>query len=226
MCGCAQCVLQLSPATPCDQGMTAFAALTFVAFTILAVLAAWVLTALYSSHRLAQFINSPYEARWSRGLFVVPLRFGRKLWFSALMSVWPFSDPSRSDQLALVIFVSIVILLTLQLWLRPYADTRDNTLEVACLLLLMYGYFVSVLAGASGTTDTSVKVLQALLLSYGLARWAQSRMTSPAASEQDAQSAHAQGRARASSFGSGTASELTIELLAMEDRAELSASHS
>jgi hypothetical protein len=58
-----------------------------------------------------------------------------------------------------------------QLALRPYVDPRDNRLEVACLLLLLYGYFVSVLPSASSVMDATVSAAQMLLVSYAVYRW-------------------------------------------------------
>jgi hypothetical protein len=54
---------------------------------------------------------------------------------------------------------------------------------VACLLLLLYGYFVSVLPRASSGMDASVFALQAALVVYGAQRWLRHRLAkAPAAS--------------------------------------------
>jgi hypothetical protein len=80
--------------------------------------------------------------------------------------------------LALLVFASLLVLLALALWLRPYADARDNQLEVACLLLLMYGYFASVLPESSVDASILVFALQAALLVYGAQRWLRQRLHS------------------------------------------------
>jgi hypothetical protein len=178
--------LQLSPSTPCDGGMTAFAALTFTVFTAGLFLATWVTAWLDGQHPLAAYFMRPYAAtHWARWLWAVPHRFGRKLWFALLMAAWPFSSGTSPTALAVVVFVSLIALLALALWLQPYTQPRDNQLEVACLLLLLYGYFVSVLSGSSVVVDASVAVLQGLLLAYGARRWLRERFGSasgPAAS--------------------------------------------
>jgi hypothetical protein len=182
MTRCVQCVLQLSPSTPCDDGMTAFAALTFVAFTCSFFLGAAALVWWHSDHPLADFFTRPYARdgrRW-RWLWAVPHRFARKLWFALIVAAWPFSDTERAASLALLVFASLLALLALALWLRPYADPRDNQLEVACLLLLLYGYFVSVLPGSSTGMDASVTVLQVALVVYGTHRWLRQRLSSGA----------------------------------------------
>jgi hypothetical protein len=103
----------------------------------------------------------------------------RKLWFALLMAAWPFSQTDRGGVLALLVFVSLIAMLALALWLRPYADPRDNQLEVACLMLLLelYGYFVSVLPGTSHGMSASVTTLQVALLAYGAQRWLRQRLT-------------------------------------------------
>jgi hypothetical protein len=63
-----------------------------------------------------------------------------------------------------------------QLWLRPYTHTSDNNLEAACVLLLLYGYFVSVLPGSSVARDVSVVVLEAAVIVYGVRRWLVQRL--------------------------------------------------
>jgi hypothetical protein len=185
--------------------MTVFAAFTLAAFTVAAPLAAWRLLTVGSDQPLTRFLLLPYRISWARWMWVVPLRFGRKLYFAALMSAWNFADPSTADQLALVIFVSLIVLLLVQLLLSPYKDPRDNYLEVACLLLLLYGYFVSVLPGASTGMSTSVVVLQVLLVVYGAFRWARRRLNA---------------RRAASRNGTRTvsASALSVELLSSEYR--------
>jgi hypothetical protein len=155
--------------------MTAFASLTLVLFTIALPLAAWVLLKRNAEHPLGSFLLQPYKGE-RRGLWVVPLRFGRKLWFAALTSAWDFSDPTTSGQLALAVFISLLIMLSVQLRLRPYADPRDNSLEVSCLLLLAYGYFVSVLPGATVAMDVSVGALQVVLLGYAVHRWGRQQL--------------------------------------------------
>jgi hypothetical protein len=175
-----QCVLQLSPSTACDGSMSAFAALTFAVHTCGFFLGSAVLAWWHSDHPLVGFFTRPYARtgrRW-RWLWVVPHRFARKLWFALLLAGWPFSDPGRSSSLALLVFASLLAQLALSLWLRPYADTCDNQLEVACLLLLAYGYFVSVLPGSSSGMDASVTALQAALVVYGAQRWLRQRLSS------------------------------------------------
>jgi hypothetical protein len=169
-----QCVLQLAPDTLCSAGMTAFAAVTLAAFAVGAPLAVWVLLARNSMHPMAAHVVQPYSG-WARWLWAVPLRFGRKLWFAALLGAWDFSDPSRAGQLALVIFASLLVMLIVQLYGAFYAEARDNGLEVACLLLLLYGYFVSTLPDASDAMLASVTTLQVALVGYGLYCWGRDR---------------------------------------------------
>ncbi len=193
---CAQCVLQLSPSTPCDGGITAFAAVTFAVFTVGFFAGAWALALQNAEHPLVRYLTSPYSAvRLSRQRWAVPHRVGRKLWFALLMSAWPFSDTSTSAALAVVIFVSLIVLLAAGerrcprrrrrhkrlpvregVWLQPYTDPRDNQLEVACTLLLLFGYFVSVLPGSSAAMGTCVTILQCLLIGYCVQRWLQQRL--------------------------------------------------
>ncbi len=173
----AQCVLQLSPSTACDGGMTAFAALTFAVFTCGFFLGAAALAWWHSDHPLVGFFTRPYARdgrRW-RWLWAVPHRFARKLWFALLIAGWPFSDTKRAASLALLVFASLLALLALAVWLRPYADPRDNRLEMACLLLLLYGNFVSVLPESSAGMSASVTVLQVVLLVHGAHRWLRQR---------------------------------------------------
>jgi hypothetical protein len=158
--------------------MTAFAALTFAVFTCGFFIGAAVLAGWHSEHALVGYFTRPYARggrRW-RWLWAVPHRFARKLWFALLIAAWPFSDTERAASLALLVFASLLVLLALALWLRPYADARDNQLEVACLLLLLYGYFVSVLPGSSSAMDASVSALQLALLVYGAQRWLRHRL--------------------------------------------------
>ncbi len=151
--------------------MTAFAALTFAVFIVGFFAVAWALAWLDGAHPLVQHFTRPYaETHWARWLWAVPHSFGRKLWFALLISAWPFSATSASASLALVVFASLGALLVLQVWLQPYAEPRDNRLELACVLLLAYGYFVSVLPGSSPAMDGSVTALQALLLVSGAHR--------------------------------------------------------
>jgi hypothetical protein len=169
--------------------MTALAALTFAVFTCGFFLGAAALASWYSDHALVVFFTQPY-ARAGRGwrwLWAVPHRFARKLWFALLMAAWPFSAAERAASLALLVFVSLLVLLALALRLRPYADPRDNQLEVACLLLLMYGYFVSALPGSSAGMGASVTVLQVALLLYGAQRWLRQRLAQrPSSAHADA----------------------------------------
>jgi hypothetical protein len=170
----AQCVLQLAPNISCDAGMAAFAALTFAAFVLGLFAASWALAWADAdgSHPLALYITWPYaDARCSRRMWAAPHRFGQKLWFALLTSAWRYTDAASSAALALLVFVSLIALLALQLYVRPYQAAVDNRLQVACLLLLMYGYFVSVLPGSSVAVDASVTVLQCLLAGHAVARW-------------------------------------------------------
>jgi hypothetical protein len=153
--------------------MVVFAAATFVVFSVGVLLIAWRLVARDIAHPVAAFVVRPYApSKWA-WLWAVPLRFGRKLWFALLMSAWNFSDPSpdHASALALVVLVSLMVMLALQLWLRPYADPRDNTLEVCCIGLLLYAYFLSVLRHAPAVASTSVSVLEVALAAYAVYRW-------------------------------------------------------
>jgi hypothetical protein len=177
--------------------MTALAALTFAVFTCGFFLGAAALASRHADHALAVYFTQPY-ARAGRGwrwLWAVPHRFARKLWFALPMAAWPFSAPERAASLALLVFVSLLVLLALAMRLRPYADPRDNQLEVACLLLLMYGYFVSALPGSSAAMGASVTVLQVALLVYGAQRWLRQRLA------QRPSSAHADAAERTSGGG-------------------------
>ncbi len=157
--------------------MTAFAALTFVIFTCGFFLGAAALARWHADHPLVDFFTRPY-ARRGRLAWAVPHRFARKLWFALLVASWPFANPEPIVPLALLVFASLLVLLALALWLRPYADARDNQLEMACLLLLLYGYFASVLPESSVHASVLVFALQAVLLVYGAQRWLRQRLDS------------------------------------------------
>jgi hypothetical protein len=218
--------------------MTAFAALTFAVFTCGFFVGAAALAWWHSDHPLVGYFTRPYARggrRW-RWLWAVPHRFTRKLWFALLMAAWPFSDTERAASLALLVFASLLALLALALWLRPYADPRDNQLEVACLLLLLYGYFVSALPGSSNGMDATVTALQVALVVYGARRWLQRRLTSDASAGSSHDSADSVGEredAPSSSFdlpraagvgrtktqfsdSVGGSSELAVPLIAMD----------
>jgi hypothetical protein len=179
----------MSPVTDCDPGMTAFAALTFCVFTVCTLIGAWLLTAFFESHPLALHFTRPYNSRWSVWLWAVPHRFGRKLWFALLISGWNFRDPAAAAgasarSLATVVFLSLVALLLLQLWLRPYRNPDDNRLDIASILLLQFGYFVSVLPGAATATEVAVSLLEGALVIYGLQRaWRHLRSLQPRSDE-------------------------------------------
>jgi hypothetical protein len=177
----AQCGLQLSPATPCDIGITTFAALTFVVFTVSFMASIWFAIAAESENPLVMFIVHPYADVSSRWIWAVPLRFGRKLWFAIIMSAWQFSQPETAGSLAVLIFVSLVVFLMLHFWLRPYRDARDNWLETVCIAILLYAYFVSSLRGAPVSIGASVSVLEVGLTAYAVYRWVRQRFWPDAA---------------------------------------------
>ncbi len=154
--------------------MTAFAAVTFAVFTVGFALGMWALSVSQPTHKLAMYFTGPYKRSHSR--WAVIHRFGRKLWFAVLISAWDFSDPTSSSSLALLVFVSLIILLGVQVMTHPYEDERDNRLELCCVALLLYGYFVSVLPGASSSMETSVLLLQLALGAYALQRWVRARI--------------------------------------------------
>ncbi len=148
-------------------------------------LGTWLLGWYDGRHPLLSYFTRPYtRAHWARWLWAVPHRFLRKLWFALLTGAWSFSDESASSALAVVVFASLIFLLVLHLWLRPYSDPRDNTLEAVCLTLLMYGYFVSVLPRASDSMGASVSAFQVLLVAYGVQHRVRERM---AARKRDAE---------------------------------------
>jgi hypothetical protein len=152
--------------------MTAFAALTFVGFSVSFFAFAWLLAALNSAHPVAAYFLAPYAGSgWTAWLWAIPLRFGRKLWFALLMSAWNFADPSGASALAVLVFASLLAMLGLGLWLRPYAHAGDNQLETACIVLLLYGYFISVLPGSPAAAHTSVTLFEAALVAYWAWRW-------------------------------------------------------
>jgi hypothetical protein len=172
--------------------MTVLAVLTFAMFTAGFVVFLGVLVARSPAHPVTAFLVHPYAAtRWSR-LWIVPLRFCRKLWFALLLSAWNFSNTSNASALAGLLFVSLIVLLALQvctvfsgssltllarqIWLQPYADVRDNVLEIAALLLLIYAYFVSVLPGGAGNLGPSVTAGEVAVVSYGAYRWLRYRL--------------------------------------------------
>jgi hypothetical protein len=93
--------------------MTVLAALTLTVFTVGLPVTMWALLVRRSDHPLCSLLLLPYSG-WARWLWVVPLRFGRKLYFAALMCAWNFADPSTASQLALSVFASLIGLLVVQ----------------------------------------------------------------------------------------------------------------
>jgi hypothetical protein len=61
-----------------------------------------------------------------------------------------------------------------QLLLQPFVDKRDNRLEMACLVVILYTFFVSVLPNA-GFADATVAALQAAIVAYALYRFVAAR---------------------------------------------------
>jgi hypothetical protein len=145
-------------------------------FTVGFFIVTWVLVGRKPDDQLMGFITNPYANHQMSRKWIVPHRLGRKLWFALLTSAWTYSDPDASSKLAIVIFLSLVVLLVLQFWLRPYHDVRDNQLEVACILLLLYDYFVSLLPGATRSVEVTVTVFQSLLIAYVCTRVLGSRV--------------------------------------------------
>jgi hypothetical protein len=179
--------------------MTAFAALTFIVFTVALMASVWVALAKESRDPLLAWLLEPYADVWSRWIWAVPVRFGRRLWFAVITSAWHFSDPEAAESLAVLVFVSLVLFLVLQFWLRPYKDPRDNWLETACIATLLYAYFVSSLRSRPLAVGPSIYALEAGLVAYVLWRFARRRYKS----RHHAQSA---------------ASELSVELLEPSER--------
>jgi hypothetical protein len=177
--------------------MTTFAALTFLVFTVALMGSVWVALAKESHHPLLAWLLEPYADVWSRWIWAVPVRFGRRLWFAVITSAWHFADPEASGGLAVLVFVSLVVFLMLQFWLRPYKDPRDNRLETASIATLLCAYFVSSLRSRPAGVGPSITVLEAGLLLYVSWRWARRRYRH-----------HAQ----------SAASELSLELLEPSER--------
>ncbi len=161
----------------------------------------WVVLAKDSCNPLFEWLLEPYAETSSRWMWAVPLRFGRRLWFAVITSAWHFADPEAAGGLAVLVFVSLVLFLVLQSWLRPYKDQRDNWLETACIATLLYGYFISSLRSRPLGTGPLITVLEAGLVVYVAWRWARRRHEN----RQHAQSAVSTG-------------ELAVELLDPSER--------
>ncbi len=118
---------------------------------------------------MTDYLLRPYRPGWSRAFWVTQ-RFVRKLVFAALVGGWQYGSGGPEDTLPVLVFMCLVLLLLVQVSLRPYADRRDNRLEVACLLLLIFGYFTSLLPGHARTANALVVSGKALVFAYGLWR--------------------------------------------------------
>jgi hypothetical protein len=152
-----------------------------------------------SRNPLLAWLLEPYVEVWSRWIWAVPVRFGRRLWFAVITSAWHFADPEAAGGLAVLVFVSLVLFLVLQLLLRPYKDPRDNWLETACIATLLYAYFVSSLRNRPLGAGPLITVLEAGMVVYVAWRWARRRYEN-------------RGQGQASS------SELSVELLEPSER--------
>jgi hypothetical protein len=181
--------------------LSALAAVTFVVFGLgFPALCGWLLWHGSASGRggwlgasgAADFLLEPLRASWWRALWAGPVAFGRRLLFAALVGGSSYSTADAS--LPVLVFASLLLLLLLQvspllpaallarrsraldrgaqIVCQPYASSRDNRLELVCLLVLLYGYFASVLAGVapSAAVDASAMASKAAVVAYGLWR--------------------------------------------------------
>jgi hypothetical protein len=155
--------------------MTAFAALTFTVFVAALIVTVWVALANDSRHPLLAWLLEPYADVWSRWIWAVPVRFGRRLWFAVVTSAWDYSDTAAVGSLAVLVFASLILFLMVQFWLRPYRDQRDNWLETACIAMLLYAYFVSSLRSRPAGVGPSIAALEAGLVVYVAWRWSRRR---------------------------------------------------
>ncbi len=170
-----QCYLRLSPSTDCDDTLLAVAAVTFVMFCgalPVALLAT-------SSARWGEGATRPWLSAVSRYLvrpfrigwpWHVLLHFGRRLWFALLIGSNGYS--ASDGVLPAMVFLSLVAFLAVQIGVHPYVSEDNNRLQLACLLLLLYAYFVSIMPGSSTgqALSATVVVLKLLLLLYGMWR--------------------------------------------------------
>jgi hypothetical protein len=101
-----------------------------------------------------------------------------------------------------LVFASLVILLVVQFWLRPYKDARDNWLETGCIATLLYAYFVSSLRSRPVGVGPTLYVLEAGLVAYVVWRFARRRC-------EDGSRRQTQ---------SSAASEMSVELLEPAER--------
>ncbi len=106
------------------------------------------------------------QGRW-HALWVGPVRFGRRFLFAALVGGGSYA--ADDVVLPVLIFVSLLGLLLLCVTLQPYVLRRDNIFELVCLLVLLYGYFSSVLQGLRPSSGVE---LSALLAKMGVVLYA------------------------------------------------------
>jgi uncharacterized protein YhhL (DUF1145 family) len=88
--------------------------------------------------------------------------------FALLVGAWRFDGQDAT--LPLLVFVALLGWLLLQILARPYAAERDNSLETVCLLVLLGGYFVSVLPGATVAMQACVTAAKFALAVFGVWR--------------------------------------------------------
>jgi hypothetical protein len=97
----------------------------------------WLLVRADAGNHLVAFLLHPYAAA-ARNEWLVPLRFGRKLWFAVLVSAWNFSDPANSSRLAVLVFASVTVFLLVQVRRRAALDQQAAREGVAAGPVLVW----------------------------------------------------------------------------------------